>query len=296
MSYRILVITTTGIHLRLSNQQVVLCDGERILSTVPLDETLCVIIDCPGVTITSSLLSEMMEKRVMCIVTDNKHLPSGILLPISGHTLSSKRLRMQVELQEPTKKRVWRSLIVEKIKGQARVLRTLYGDDGGLISMSKKVTSGDTTNIEAQAARKYWTLLFETPQFKRARANPDQNRLLNYGYSIVRAAVARQLVTVGLHPSMGIHHRNQYNAFCLADDLVEPYRPFVDLSVAEWVKEHGVSEDLSRESKEHLIGTLLKEIFVDNFKCSLLRATELGAQALVNVLEKERSSWCALSW
>jgi CRISP-associated protein Cas1 len=175
----------------------------------------------------------------MLIVSDEKHLPAAMLLPLSTHSTQTERFARQAAVSLPTRKRAWRQIVQAKLQAQARLLEEIIGKDGGLGLMAGKVRSGDPDNLEAQAARIYWQALFgkDNPDspgqvFHRDREGEGVNPHLNYGYAVLRAIVARALCAAGLHPSLGVHHHNRYDTFCLADDLMEPFRPLVDRVVA----------------------------------------------------------------
>ncbi len=193
--------------------------------------------------------------NVAVLICNARHLPGAILLPIEGNSLHSKTIAQQAQITEPTRKRLWQEIVKAKICEQANVLLNAKVDNHPLPAYVKMVRSGDPDNYEAQAARIYWQRLFG----KTFRRDPDGfgiNILLNYGYAVMRAAVARAIVGAGLHPSMGLHHHNQYNAFCLADDLLEPLRPAVDRKVYELCKRLPDEPALTPESKRTLLETL----------------------------------------
>jgi len=171
---------------------------------------------------------------------------------LAGQSTQRERIAAQIKAGLPLRKRLWQRLVIAKILNQGRVLRELHGNDGGLRTLSRRVRSGDPENVEAQAARRYWAVLFGVTEFRRTRGGEGPNALLNYGYAIIRSMVARAVCAAGLHPSIGLHHRNRYDAFVLADDLVEPLRPLVDLAVAQYVAERGMDAPLDRDSKQAL--------------------------------------------
>ena len=184
-------------------------------------------------------------------------------LPLAGHHVASERFIAQAAVSKPICKRLWQQIVKAKLRFQGQLLTELHGDDFGLADLARTVRSGDPTNIEAQAARIYWTALFNDMNFLRRRDLPDQNRLLNYGYAVLRALVARAVCATGLHPCLGIPHHNRYNAFCLADDLMEPFRPIVDRAVVQIVADHGTDVPLNPEVKSHLIGAMMQRYMLD---------------------------------
>ena len=245
--------TPAHLHLRL-NQLLIEKEGAEAAS-IPIEDLGVLIIDEPSVTCSHRVLAACCKENVAVIFSDERHLPGGILLSLNGNTLQSRVIADQVNAGEPLKKRLWQQIVREKIRGQARTLKAVTGDAGPLLGMVELVGSGDPDNVEGRAARLYWPLLFGD-SFRRDHTLPGRNALLNYGYAIMRAAVARAIVGSGLHPSLGLHHHNQYDAFCLADDLMEPLRPIVDLKVARLTVECGDNIELGKEVKAKMLGLL----------------------------------------
>ncbi|MCD6357005.1 MAG: type II CRISPR-associated endonuclease Cas1 [Thermoproteales archaeon] len=231
--------------------------------TIPLSEVAVLVVSHPQVSLTHHVLSGLTGSGGVFVACDDKHLPVGMMLPIVGNFAQAERFALQARAPLPVKKRCWQKIIQAKVSAQARLLDKLYGDDRGIGLLARKVKSGDSTNIEGQASKRYWPALFADPGFRRDRFAEDQNRLLNYGYAVLRAIVARAIVGSGLHPSLGIHHHNRYDAFCLADDLMEPFRPLVDSAVALWVKDHDPESPLDRKSKEAMISALTRRFNLD---------------------------------
>jgi CRISPR-associated protein Cas1 len=231
--------------------------------TIPLPEIAVLVAAHPQVSMTHAALSGICAAGGAVVVCDDKQLPVGMMLPLAGHSVQVERLAAQATAGQPLRKQLWKQIVVAKVNAQSRLLNELYGNDGGIGDLAPRVRSGDTANIESQAARRYWPRLFADPKFRRNREAEDQNRLLNYGYAIMRAIIARAICAAGLHPSLGIHHHNRYDAFCLADDLLEPYRPLVDRSVVALVKEQGKDAPLDRDAKTRILGSILAR---HNFK------------------------------
>lgn len=202
---------------------------------VPIEDIGVIILDHKRITITQAALGELLDNNAAVITCDNHRMPSGLILPLSGNTTQSEWFRDQIDASLPLKKQLWQQTVQAKILNQYAVLhRRRRLDCGNMAAWAKQVKSGDTDNIEGRAAAFYWTQLFgHITGFRRDREGQPPNNLLNYGYAILRAAVARSLVGSGLLPTLGIHHHNRYNAYCLADDIMEPYRPYVDDLVAE---------------------------------------------------------------
>ncbi len=237
------------------------------MSSTGAKKTFDAAIDCenPYLRIspyTHAVPAALMEAKVPFICCDGKHQPSGLLLPLCANSTQTERFRLQTELGEPARKRLWKQIVRAKIRGQAFVLDFLKKRNP-LEALQQRVKSGDPDNIEAQAARYYWPLLFGQG-FERRRDAGGINARLNYGYAIIRAMTARALVGAGLHPSLGLNHHNRYDAYCLASDMMEPFRPLVDLAVASLKDENAEKEELCAESKRHIIARLNKRLLVEN--------------------------------
>ncbi len=222
-------------YLHLKNRQLQIDKNNETVGTIPIEDIGVVILENSQIIITQSVIIACQKNNVAVVFCDEKHLPYSLLLPVSdANTLHNKVLRQQIEMTNPTKKRLWQQIVIHKIKQQSKTLERANKNTVQLDQLVKKVKSGDPENIEAQAARKYWNLLFGK-EFRRNTDEPGINGLLNYGYAIVRAMIARAVVGSGLHPALGIFHQNQYNGLCLADDLMEPFRPWIDWLVFDWV-------------------------------------------------------------
>lgn len=230
-------------------------DGVAEVS-VALFELSAVVLAHPQCTITHPAMAALMDAGVPMLVCDASFLPCGMMLPINANTLQTQRMIAQASASLPLRKRLWKQIVQAKVQAQAAALEGLHQDDGGLRTLARSVKSGDPKNVEATAAQRYWPLLFRDPEFRRRLDADDQNRLLNYGYAILRAAVGRAACAAGLNPSIGLHHRSRGNAFCLADDLVEPYRPLVDGEVAAMVSVSGRDCPLEATAKERLVALL----------------------------------------
>jgi CRISPR-associated protein Cas1 len=240
-------------HLSRNNLVVDLDAGK---ASIPLEDLGVLLIDDPGVTMSAALHVACGEAQVAVIVCDRRHLPVGLSLPVSSNSLHPAVLRTQIEASVPTRKRAWQGIIRAKIRNQATILDLVGHDGGPLRALTARVRSGDPSNVEATAARRYWVALFG-PDFRRDPDLDGTNALLNYGYAVLRAAVARAVCSTGLHPAIGVHHSNQYNSFALADDLVEPLRPAVDRIVLDIVS--GGGSGLDRNTKQALLGVLQAE-------------------------------------
>lgn len=293
MIKRTIEISTHGCYLHTKNEQLVIeKDGFKV-GSVPIEDLGVLILDSPQLLITSSVMRSLAEQNVAVIFTDSKHLPSSLTIPFSAHSIQSKVLNSQISVSLPVKKRLWSAIISAKIANQARVLELCGRDGTALKEISNRVKSGDSENIEAYAAKLYWRKLFGD-EFRRDREAGDHNVLLNYGYAIVRAATARAIVGTGLHPGLGLNHKNQYNPFPLADDLVEPLRPFVDVRVYAILNEISPEADgsekeirLDRDTKQELLRLLGDECLYDGRKLPLLVALGNYAAAIKQVMMGE---------
>lgn len=227
---QILDIATDGRHLSRERGFLKVSEGNAEIARVPLDQVAAVIVHAHGTTWSTSLLTELAERGVPVVLCGANHAPRSVLLPLEGHHAQGARLRAQWQATAPLIKQSWKKIVVAKINMQAAALAAI-GESGAFLSMlTRKVTSGDSTNVEAQAARYYWPKMMGD-DFRRDRNASDVNALLNYGYTVLRAAASRATVSAGLHPTIGLHHSNRGNAFALADDLMEPFRPLVDCTV-----------------------------------------------------------------
>lgn len=254
-------------YLSLKNSQLVIrlpevesCDNlsdsfkQQSERTIPIEDIGVVLLDNKRITITSSALEALIENNSAVITCDSKNMPIGLLLPLCGNTTQNERFRMQVDASLPLKKQLWQQTIKQKISNQAKIL-SIYtnADVGCMYAWADKVRSGDPDNLEARAAAYYWKNIFtDISDFVRGRDGEPPNNLLNYGYAILRAVVARSLVASGLLPTLGIHHHNRYNAYCLADDVMEPYRPYVDGLVLDIMCLTNDYSELTKEIKIRL--------------------------------------------
>lgn len=260
---RVLDFSEAKAYLSLRHEQLVIRADEQAELTVPLAEIAAVILTSPRITATQPALAGIMRHGGSVIVCDDAHQPAGMMLPLNANTTQTQRMFAQMRASVPTGKRLWKQIVQEKVRAQAASLVAAGRGDGGLPALVARVRSGDPSNIEAQAAQRYWPMLFDDPNFRRRREIEDQNRLLNYGYAILRAAVGRAICAAGLHPSIGIHHHGRNNPWCLADDLMEPYRPLVDGAVVELVGLYGSDCPLDGTSKPCLVSVLTNRIDSD---------------------------------
>ncbi len=278
MIKRVLCIENPArLSLKLAQMVVELQDVTR---TVPIEDIGVVILDNKQITITHALIDALLANNVAIITSNDKHLPVGLMLPLDGHNLQSERFREQIDASEPLKKQMWQQTVVAKILGQAHVLGIQHIEHSNMLKWAKEVRSGDTDNLEARAAAYYWRNVFENDEFVRDSEGLPPNSLLNYGYSIVRAMMARALVGAGLLPTLGIHHHSRYDAYCLADDIMEPYRPFVDIKVLEMWKKGGITNDISSEHKRELLGVTTMDVNISGHRSPMMLAIHTTAQSV----------------
>jgi len=283
-SGRIIDIASEPATLRLSTGCVLVQRREAPDQSIPLAEVAVLVLSNGLATCTSALLGALASAGASVVVCDDRSMPCGLLLPIEAHSTQAERFRVQAGASRPTTKRIWRHVVQQKLRMQAALLRAVIGTDGGIEDLVSTVRSGDPGNVEAYAAGIYWPLLFGD-SFRRRRDVADQNRYLNYGYAVARAIVARAICGAGLHPSLGVHHHNRYNAYCLADDLLEPYRPIVDGVVYDAVGVHGADAALDRSVKQSLIEPLLSRFECDGENRSLFDLATRTCVSLAAVLE-----------
>lgn len=284
MTRRIIEIGTEGCYLKLRDQQLVIQKGEDEVGIIPIEDMSALILDHPQTVITVPVLNHLLENNVMVISSDERHQPAGMFLPLQSHVIQTERFTAQAGMSASQKKALWKQIVRAKVLMQGKVLQNLTRNDAGLSVLAKKVRSGDPDNIEAQAARRYWSRLFEDTDFKRDFDAEDQNRYLNYGYAVVRAVMARSICAAGLHPSLGLHHHNRYNAYCLADDLMEPYRPFVDLLVHEIAQKFGNLAEMSKEVRAELLQILTWEVEMESENLTFQRAAQKTARSLAKAV------------
>lgn len=228
---------------------------------VPLAETAVVVLGHAGVTCSGAALAGVMRHGGSVVVCDDGQTPAGMMLPLGANALQTQRIRAQLEASLPLRKRLWKGIVQDKIRAQAYTLELHTDTDAGLRALATRVQSGDRQNVESTAAQRYWPRLFGDPMFRRRREAADQNRLLNYGYAVLRAAVGRAICAAGLHASVALHHRHRENPWALADDLIEPYRTLIDDEVAEIVGSYGGDVALDPPLKRRLIAVLHERIW-----------------------------------
>lgn len=274
-------------YLKTRNEQLVIELVEvKQAQEVCIEDIGVLILDHAQITITQPTLNKLLQNNVAVITCDETHHPKGLFLNLDGHTLQAQRFQHQIAASEPLKKQLWQQTIEAKIRNQALMLEFTGKDAKYLHRLSKTVKSGDAKNHEAQAAAYYWKHVFgEGANFRRERLGESPNHLLNYGYAIVRALVARSLVSSGLLPTLGIFHRNQYNAYCLADDMMEPFRPFVDKVVWLLVQEHGMHIALEKEVKRQLLAIPAMDMMIQKEKSPMMVGMRRTTASLAQCFE-----------
>ena len=282
MIKRIIEISSPA-RLSLKNQQMVIDRDGFETTTVPIEDIGILISDHPQTSHTQGLLAACFENKAAVIICDRRHMPSAVFLPLDGNSLHSKTIAKQIQIKEPTRKRLWQEIIQAKIREQAKVLQNTVGDNHPLPSYAERVKSGDPDNMEAHAARIYWQKLFGS-DFRRDPDGTGVNIFLNYGYAVMRAAVARAIVSTGLHPSLGLHHHNQYNSFCLADDLVEPLRPAVDIKTHELCRRMSKRLELTTDNKRTLLEILSQNFIINGQPLPLMTALHRYAASVKKII------------
>lgn len=274
--------------LSVQQQQLQIKTDERE-TTVPIEDIGVLIIDHPQISITHAVLHKLLENNAAVITCNDKHHPIGLLLNLDGHTQQSEKFKAQISATAPLKKQLWQQTMKAKILNQAAVLQKWEIDNSYLKRVAQLILSGDTSNQEAQAAKYYWKVLFneEEPFFVRERFGEYPNNFLNYGYAILRATVARGLVSSGLLPTLGIHHSNKYNAYCLADDIMEPYRPYVDHCVKEIINQFPGEQELNKNIKQKLLEIPALDIVIDGKNSPLLVGLQRTTASLAACFEGE---------
>ena len=284
MERRLLDLTGESAHLkkaRGSLRVVTGACGERRDIAVPFDEIEAVIVHAREVSYSNEALLSLAEAGIPVVLCDQAHRPRAWLWPAEGNFEQARRMAAQIDCAKPLKKRLWAALVRSKIEQQAKVIEGLGLKAGPLRDMARDVRSGDTGNLEALAAARYWKLLMG-PVFRRDPRLGGVNALLNYGYTVLRASAARAVMAAGLHPSIGLHHHNRFNAFCLADDVMEPFRPQVDAVVIA-LRREGV-EEVTPEAKGRLVVAMSRELELDDGFSPVSRCVERLATSLAKCL------------
>ena len=263
--------------------------GSEQEDTVPIEDIGLVVLDCPQITLTQPLLTALLQ-RAAVVTCDERHLPYGVAIPLYGHTTYQEHLRAQLEISLPRQKQLWQGTIKAKLAQQAGLLAELGFNAEPLTRWVRKVRSGDPDNLEARGAAFYWQELLGDGDFVRGRHEAPPNNLLNFGYAILRALVARALVGAGVSPSIGLFHRNRYNPLTLADDIMEPYRPYVDALVVDLAHAYGSAPELlEHQHKEGLLKLASVDTFFEGRRSPLGVAVQRSAASLVRAYRGEQT-------
>lgn len=267
-------------YLKLKDNQLQIVDpvSKELKGSVPIEDMGFLLLDHPQITLSHPVILLLQQHNVAIISCDESHLPLGLMLPISGHVEHSDRLKHQINCSEPLRKQLWKQTVEAKIFQQKEVLRKRNIEHESLLKYMNEVKSGDSTNMEGIAAQYYWKQLFD--DFTRERKGDAPNNFLNFGYAVLRSMVARALVSSGLHPTIGIFHRNKYNAYCLADDVMEPYRPYVDALVVDWMQQPQATHVLDKEAKAYLLQLATKDVYINGFQRPLMTALSITTSSL----------------
>ena len=273
-----LSVKNSQLVVKFTNQET----QQEVVRTVPIEDIGVVVLEDRQITITNAALDALLQNNCAVITCDEKHMPAGMLLPLEGNTIQSERFANQIDASQPLKKQLWQQTIQAKIRNQASVLKRLSGVEVGcMLAWANDVKSGDSDNLEGRSAAYYWKNIFQNlPGFTRDREGEMPNNLLNYGYAIVRAVIARALVASGLLPTLGIHHHNRYNAYCLADDIMEPYRPYVDELVINIMRSGMDYGELTTDLKKQLLGLPVTEVVIGGQRSPLMVAASQTTSSL----------------
>ncbi len=275
-------------YLKLKDEQLVVVYPElkEEKGRAAIEDIALLVLDHKRITISSPLLEKLMEHNVAVVVCSKAHLPNGLMLPLDGHSEMTQRWHCQIEASAPLKKQLWKQTVKAKIQNQKLLLDKYNLPSDEMVNYHNQVQSGDTGNMEGKAANHYWKYLFE--DFRRDRYGDYPNNLLNFGYAILRSIVARALVSSGLLPALGLFHKNKYNSYCLADDIMEPYRPFVDALVVEWYHSYPNFPELSKEAKAHLLQLPTLDTNIEGKQRPLLVAISTTTASLYKCFTGER--------
>ena len=285
---RVVEIAEDGRHLAVLRGFLVVSHDGTEIGRVALDDISAVVGTAHGLTYSANLVVALAERGVPFVLCGSNHMPKAVLWPVETHHTQTLRMRFQIDAGRPLRKRLWQGIVRAKITNQGAALEAVGQSSNAFEAIARRVRSGDPENVEAQAAQRYWPLMMGS-SFRRDAAQPGPNGMLNYGYTILRSAVARAVMAAGLHPTIGIHHENRGNPMCLVDDLMEPFRPVVDVAVVRLMAE-GI-EDVTPEAKHRLVGLLSLDMATNagttplatctyRLALSVARSFETGSAAL----------------
>ena len=288
MLYRSIYIGNPA-YLKLKDKQLKVTDPEtkEEKGSVPIEDIGLLMLDHYQITLSHQLIQELMKNNVILISCDERHLPLAGMLPFSGNSLFSERVKTQIEASEPLKKQLWKQTVECKIQNQLKVLEQLDKYASPMYEYHKQVKSGDTTNMEGIAAQHYWKYLIDN-DFLRDRLGDYPNPFFNFGYGVLLSIMARALVDTGLLLVLGIFHRNKYNPYCLASDIMEPYRPIVDLLVMKWLQLHPEKQNLDKESKTFLLQIATQDVNIEKLVRPLIVGVKMTASSLLKCYTGEK--------
>ena len=288
MLYRSIYIGNPA-YLKLKDKQLKVTDPEtkEEKGSVPIEDIGLLMLDHYQITLSHQLIQELMKNNVILISCDERHLPLAGMLPFSGNSLFSEHVKTQIEVSEPLKKQLWKQTIECKIQNQLKVLEQLDKYASPMYEYLKQVKSGDTTNMEGIAAQHYWKYLIDN-DFLRERFGDYPNPFFNFGYGVLLSIMARALVDTGLLLVLGIFHRNKYNPYCLASDIMEPYRPIVDLLVMKWLQLHPEKQNLDKESKTFLLQIATQDVNIEKLVRPLIVGVKMTASSLLKCYTSEK--------
>lgn len=288
MLYRSIYIGNPA-YLKLKDKQLKVTDPEtkEEKGSVPIEDIGLLMLDHYQITLSHQLIQELMKNNVILISCDERHLPLAGMLPFSGNTLFSERVKTQIEVSEPLKKQLWKQTIECKIQNQLKVLEQLGKYASPMYEYLKEVKSGDTTNMEGIAAQHYWKYLIDN-DFLRDRFGDYPNPFFNFGYGVLLSIIARALVDTGLLLVLGIFHRNKYNPYCLASDIMEPYHPIADLLVMKWLQLHPEKQSLDKESKSFLLQIATQDVNIEKLVRPLIVGVKMTASSLLKCYTGEK--------
>lgn len=259
-------------------------EDKKDIIYVPIEDIGLIVLDNPNITLSNALLMALNENNTSVISCDSSHLPYGLMLPMFSHHAFTERLRDQIEASLPLKKNLWQQTVIAKISNQSALLKLKGIATERMDYFIRQVKSDDSTNVEGRAAAYYWDNIFGEMSFVRHRFGEPPNNMLNYGYAVLRACVARSLISSGLFPTIGIHHRNKYNPYCLADDIMEPYRAYVDSFVLGLLEQFEPPEDLTPAIKKELLKIPVTDIIIDGSRSPLMVGMQRTTASLADCL------------
>lgn len=280
------------VYLNIKDEQLIINykEEDKENKSIPIEDIGLIVLDNNQITITQGAVNSLINNNASLLWCDSRHLPNGLILPMSTNHVFTEKLKFQLSASEPLKKQLWKQTIQSKINNQGIILKNLDFNYQNMIQWANETRSGDPSNMEGRAAAWYWKCIFQAVDkhnITRHRYGEPPNHLFNYGYAILRAVVARSLVASGCLPALGIHHRNKYNAFCLADDIMEPYRPLVDKLVLDWIfsQNKEVPEILTKEVKAHLLNIPVIDVSIKGMQSPLMVAMQRTTASLMDCFE-----------